>query len=131
MRNNSLIFAQKIASVIPPAFARLSGENDVRGNLSLYATLRGMLVVAEIYGLPYSETAEPENHLGLFLFEEDASAPPVRLMEVISNGGYSWSAVLNELYPLKGVIGIPVRLCPLHEPDTILAAGRIEKSALE
>ena len=127
MQNNSIIYAQKIASVIPPACARISGEKGIHGNVSFYATLRGVLIVAEIYGLPTKEADLEGDFLHVDLFNKTSSK---KLCELINNGGYAWCAAINEVHSLKQLIGQQIGIQNSNGCNMI-ASGRIEGTTAE
>jgi len=124
-------FAEKIGQKKPAAMAVMKGSAsypNIRGTVSFYKTMRGTLVVSEIYGLPYKEGPCSPEVYGFHIHEgnrctgnaEDPFADAGEhynpkhcphpqhagdLPPLFGNDGYAWSAVLTNRFDVDMIIG--------------------------
>lgn len=134
--NNTWRFSRLIGRYRPDAKAVLSGAPDypeIRGTVSLHQTKSGVLVVAEVFGLP---RGDEDCNRQIFAFhihegnsctgnDEDSFADAGQhynpgscehphhagdLPPLFGNDGYAWSAVLTDRFTIEEVMGHTVIL---------------------
>jgi len=128
---NSWRFLRYMEQYKPDAKAMMKGAPDypeIQGTVSFYQTSYGVLVLAEIFGLPVSKDDCRENIFGFHIHEgasctgneQDPFADtgghynpggcehPYHagdLPPLFGNGGYAWSAVLTDRFKIEDIIG--------------------------
>ncbi|HOJ49160.1 MAG TPA: superoxide dismutase family protein [Bacillota bacterium] len=128
---NSWRFLRYMERYKPDAKAMMKGAPDypeIQGTVSFYQTSYGVLVLAEIFGLPVSKDDCRENIFGFHIHEgasctgneQDPFADtgghynpggcehPYHagdLPPLFGNGGYAWSAVLTDRFKIEDIIG--------------------------
>lgn len=131
MGSNAKRFCDKLAKRKPDAMARLAGSPAypaIRGTVSLYRVMRGVLVMAEVYNLPHATGACAWEVYGFHIHEgtsctgnaSDAFADtnghynpqncrhPQHagdLPPLFGNNGYAWMAVLTDRFDIRDVMG--------------------------
>ncbi|MGI6161892.1 MAG: superoxide dismutase family protein [Christensenellales bacterium] len=130
-RGNSKSFTEKIMREKPSAVAVIKGSPkypDISGTVSFYSAVKGVLVVADINGLPYNEGKCKSKVFGFHIHEGgrcsgNAQQPfkdagehfnPYNchhprhagdLPPLFGNNGYAWGAFLTDRFSVEMVMG--------------------------
>lgn len=138
MRFSDLFF-KVLEGKAPAAIAQMKGNSaypDLRGIVEFYQIpLRGVLVAAEITGLPTNIPEEQRGFFAMHIHEVgDCTLPfdkvgthynptdqphPYHagdLMPLLNNRGYAWSAFYDERFTIEEIIGRAV-IIHLHRDD--------------
>lgn len=121
-------FIKEIYQTPPEAIALISGNEDnpsLNGIVSFYqSTYVGLLIEAEIFGLPYNTSSVPTEFYAMHIHQFGDCTPPFDktgehynpgnlphpehagdLLPLLGNLGYAWSVFYDERLTLDEIIG--------------------------
>jgi Cu-Zn family superoxide dismutase len=150
---NTLQYAKRITEMEPEAAATLQGSPeypDIRGTVMFYRTLRGVMVVAEVFRLPYTSGACSSGIYGFHIHEGTSCAGNEQdpfantgghynagncphpqhagdLPPLFGNNGYAWSAFITNRFTINEIMGRTVVIHGSPDDFTTQPAGNSGK----